>query len=791
MSNPIVIVGSLLKASIAFTAILLLLGAPAHAQSSDDDLFVEIPFTSRLKVDDTLYTGELQVKAAIIDEARRTLWSNDGSSTDGAQPTGAFSVDVTRGAFIFSLGQTGTDPLPSAVFAGSGRRFALIWIDAGRGFERFDPLPMGTAPRAANAYRLGGYSADEFYRVGQSIPIDNGSIIEPITSGNLAAFSNGTNNFTIGDGNDTDNKMLLVNRNGGADPALRFNTTTNTWQFSNDGTSFADVGTSTASEFNGPGSLTGAVDLSTTEVAGVLPVEKGGTAGTTSVQAQINLGVRVGVDVQAFTLNNFAATTDPGATNDSSQGYSVGSRWLNTSSNEEFICVVSSAAAAVWRSTTNTDASSIEDGSIATVDLADGAVTSAKILDGSIGAIDIAPNTISAANLAPNSVTGSELSPSGVAPGTYTVATVTVDDDGRITAASNGAPSAASVSSVGDSSSGATFGDGALNGTMLIYEGTSTDAFETRLQFAGDPTQDYTLTIPNVTGMLITSGDTGSVTTPMIANSAIDSAQIADNAVTGAKIAVDAVGASEIAADSIGPSELAPTAVAAGSYTLANITVDADGRIISASSNTVTGDISAVGDVTTGPAFVDGALAGTELVYEGTTIDAFENRLAFAGDPAADTIVTVPNITGTLVTTGDSATVTGTMVAGDTLTAGNLAADSVGNSEIATDAVGAAEILADAVGSAEIAADAVGSSEIAVDAVGASELAATAVAAGSYTLANITVDADGRITSASSNTETGDISAVGDVTTGPAFVDGVVAGSELIYEGTTIDAFEN
>lgn len=54
--------------------------------------------------------------------------------------------------------------------------------------------------------------------------------------------------------------------------------------------------------------------------------------------------------------------------------------------------------------------------------------------------------------------------------------------------------------------------------------------------------------------------------------------------------------------------------------------------------------------------------AGT-LLFEGSTDDAFEIQLA-AADATADRIVTLPNVTGTIITTGDTGTVTNTMLAG-------------------------------------------------------------------------------------------------------------------------------
>lgn len=54
----------------------------------------------------------------------------------------------------------------------------------------------------------------------------------------------------------------------------------------------------------------------------------------------------------------------------------------------------------------------------------------------------------------------------------------------------------------------------------IIFEGATDDAFETTLTVT-DPTADRTITLPNVTGTVITTGDTGTVTNTILANSSI------------------------------------------------------------------------------------------------------------------------------------------------------------------------------------------------------------------------------------------------------------------------------
>lgn len=65
-------------------------------------------------------------------------------------------------------------------------------------------------------------------------------------------------------------------------------------------------------------------------------------------------------------------------------------------------------------------------------------------------------------------------------------------------------------------------------------------------------------------------------------------------------------------------------------------------------------------------------IAGS-LTFEGSTADAYETTLAVV-DPTADRTITLPDITGTVITTGDTGTVTSTMIAEGTIVDGDISA---------------------------------------------------------------------------------------------------------------------
>jgi len=136
-------------------------------------------------------------------------------------------------------------------------------------------------------------------------------------------------------------------------------------------------------------------------------------------------------------------------------------------------------------------------------------------------------------------------------------------------------------------------GNLALNtGIAIVYEGATTDNFETTL-YVVDPTADRTILLPNVSGTVVTTGDTGTVTSTMLLDNTIVNADInASAAIVDTKLnTIATAGKVSNSATTATSSNTASAIVArdaSGNFTAGTITANLTGTASAIADNSVT-----------------------------------------------------------------------------------------------------------------------------------------------------------------------------------------------------------
>jgi hypothetical protein len=173
-------------------------------------------------------------------------------------------------------------------------------------------------------------------------------------------------------------------------------------------------------------------------------------------------------------------------------------------------------------------------------------------------------------------------------------------------------------------------------GTSIVFEGATADSYETTLQVT-DPTADRTITIPNVSGTIITTGNISDLTSVGVLNSSVVFEGTTDNEFELTLSAGD------------------PTADRTVSFPDAGGTI-----VIDSAAQTLTNK------TLTSPHISNLIITDGSIVMEGSTLNDFETTLTVT-DPTADRTISFPDVTGTIVTTGDTGSITSTMILDGTI----------------------------------------------------------------------------------------------------------------------------
>ena len=125
------------------------------------------------------------------------------------------------------------------------------------------------------------------------------------------------------------------------------------------------------------------------------------------------------------------------------------------------------------------------------------------------------------------------------------------------------------------------------------------------------------------------------------------------------------------------------------------------------------------------------------ITFEGTTADEFETIIAVT-DPTSDRVIVFPDLTGTVVTTGDTGSITSLMIADNTIVDGDInTAAAIAHSKLANATAG--QVLLGTTTTGVVTATTI-SGDITIDGGGVASISANSVALGTDTTGNYMSD---------------------------------------------------
>jgi hypothetical protein len=167
-----------------------------------------ISHQGKVTVNGTNWTGSGAFKFALVNAAgSTTYWSNDGSSSGGAEPTSAVTLATARGVFSVNLGDTivanMTQSIPASVFTNNGV-YLRVWFNDGTDGSQL-LAPDRQIVSVGYAMNAGHYAeTDPLFAASAAYGIQSGDItswnakVGGVTASSpLASSGGGTPNLTI------------------------------------------------------------------------------------------------------------------------------------------------------------------------------------------------------------------------------------------------------------------------------------------------------------------------------------------------------------------------------------------------------------------------------------------------------------------------------------------------------------------------------------------------------------------------------------------------------------------